>query len=295
MDDRTSACGLAGEAATAVEGVLRHTVSRSQRHRVGKLVDAFVGFASVAGADALRHVTHGVVESFVRAPDADGVAATVSTMHLRRTAIRQLFREARRIGLATTDPTVDVVLPARSPLAARPLEDDEVALCRASSVWSLTDDRRAALWALAEATCRTSELPHIRAGDVDVAAGGVWIHGGKLTVPRFGRLTDWGSAQLLRRLTNLGADDPVGYRGDSPSEGGQASTAGAIVQVLTRAGLADEPDVRPASVAAWAGRQVFAETGRIDSVARALGLSSLDRAARIIAWDWREDGPAVEP
>jgi hypothetical protein len=33
---------------------------------------------------------------------------------------------------------------------------------------------------------------------------------------------------------------------------------------------------------------VFAESGRIEEVARALGVRSLDRAARLIAWDWTD-------
>jgi integrase/recombinase XerC len=62
--------------------------------------------------------------------------------------------------------------------------------------------------------------------------------------------------------------------------------------VLRRAGLASEPDVRPVSVPAWVGVQVLAETGRIDEVARRLGVRSLDRAAALIGWDWTES-PAV--
>ena len=67
----------------------------------------------------------------------------------------------------------------------------------------------------------------------------------------------------------------------------------AIGDVLTRAGLASEPDVRPASVAAWRGRCLLAETGRIDLVAEALGMGSLDRTARFIAWDWTDPDQAV--
>jgi integrase/recombinase XerC len=60
----------------------------------------------------------------------------------------------------------------------------------------------------------------------------------------------------------------------------------AIEDVLTRAGLAREADVRPASVAGWAGNQILDETGHIDEVARRLGMRSLDRAARFIGFDW---------
>jgi integrase/recombinase XerC len=59
-----------------------------------------------------------------------------------------------------------------------------------------------------------------------------------------------------------------------------------VRDVLVRAGLGKEPGVRPASVAGWAGRQILQETGRIDEVARRLGMASLDRTARFIDWSW---------
>lgn len=67
----------------------------------------------------------------------------------------------------------------------------------------------------------------------------------------------------------------------------QASISGAVGAILQRAGLHQESDVRPRSVTAWAGQRVFDETGRIEDVARRLGLRSLDRAAALIGWEWR--------
>ena len=69
-------------------------------------------------------------------------------------------------------------------------------------------------------------------------------------------------------------------------ESGQSSSSMAICDTLARAGLGDEPDVRPLSVTAWAGVKMFEQTGRIDTVARRLGMRSLDRAALLIGWDW---------
>ena len=51
--------------------------------------------------------------------------------------------------------------------------------------------------------------------------------------------------------------------------------------------------MRPSSVVTWAGVQVLESTGRIEEVAKALGLKSLDRAAAFIGWNWQElDGQA---
>ena len=172
----------------------------------------------------------------------------------------------------------------------RPLADDEVVLCRGHALWSLSDLRRASAWALAEATCRSVEVAQIRVSDLDLQAGRVWIHGGRTTAPRWGHLTDWGFGQLRRRVETLPADPAtrVVYGGSGDVGTGQASASIASGDVLTRAGLAGERDVRPASVAAWAGRRVFAETGRVDEVAHRLGMSSLDRTARFIAFDWQD-------
>jgi hypothetical protein len=105
----------------------------------------------------------------------------------------------------------------------------------------------------------------------------------------------WGIEQVARRIEAVGSDPsrPLVYVGDDARLGGLVSANSTITQVLQRAGLADEPDVRPSSVVAWAGVQVLEATGRIEDVAKALGLKSLDRGAAFIGWDWQEpDGQA---
>jgi integrase/recombinase XerC len=232
-------------------------------------------------------VTVEVVEAFVRSPQAGGGLPSVPVMHLRRSALRLLFRSLREAGQPVGDPTLDLVLPPRSQLAARPLTDDEVTLCRGHALWSLVDARRAAAWALAEATCRSVEIARICTHDLDLDGRRVWIHGGRTTAPRWGQLTEWGVTHLERRVQTLAEPETsVVYGGSGDATTGQVSACVAIADVLTRAGLAAEPDVRPASVAGWAGQKILEETGCIDEVARRLGMASLDRAARFIAFDW---------
>lgn len=266
-------------------------VAGPQWERTSAIVDRFGRYASEGcGLIGLDEVTPSVVRSFVAAPTGTGEHPSISTMHWRRTALRMLFRAARRHGLVDGDPTLDLDLPQRSSLGTRPLTDDEVLLCRSVAQWSLGGSRRAAAWALAEATCRSSELPNVSGDDIDLDSGRVRIAGGKATRPRTGQLTDWGLVQVQARLDELEAPSlPLVYSGRSPGGAGQVSGASAIVEVLTRAGLHQEPDVRPGSVAAWAGRRVLEETGRIDCAARTLGVRSLDRAAAIVAWDWQAD------
>jgi integrase/recombinase XerC len=95
-----------------------------------------------------------------------------------------------------------------------------------------------------------------------------------------------------RRLVSLhtrGPDAQLVYQGRKNLEGGRTSSSLAILDVLRRAGIADDPGVRPASISAWAGRQILAGSGRIDVVAQRLGLTRLDTAADFIGWNWRED------
>ena len=247
------------------------------------------------GVTGLEDVSASIARSFVDAPTRHGRRPTNSTMHARRSALRLLFRVARQEGLVFGDPTLDLELPARSGLTARPLTDDEIALCRSVAVWDLAGSRRAAAWALAEATCRSSELPCVTSADLALQAATVHIRGGKATEGRVGRLTEWGVQRLAEREREL--DDPsvpLVYGGRSRSGAGQVAACTAISDVLLRAGLGAEADVRAGSVAAWAGRRVFEETGRIELAAKALGVRSLDRAAGIIAWDWRADEEPVE-
>jgi integrase/recombinase XerC len=269
----------------------KESVASAQWERTSTILDHFGRFAANGcGLDRLDEVTATIAWSFVIAPTSAGERPSTSTMHWRRTALRLLFRAARRQGLTHGDPTLDLDLPPRSSLGTRPLTDDEVSLCRSVAQWSLGGSRRAVAWALAEATCRSSELPNISGDDIDLGSGRVWIAGGKATRPRTGQLTGWGLLQVRARLDEVEAHSlPLVYSGRSPAGAGQVSGAAALVDVLTRAGLHGEPDVRPGSVAAWAGRRVLEETGRIDCAARTLGVRSLDRAAAIVAWDWQAD------
>jgi len=268
-------------------------LSAQSKPRVLGLVDRFGLFVVRAfGVASLAEVTPAHVEAFVRSANANGGLPSVATMRLRRSTLRLLFRTARDRGLAEAAPTLDGVLPPRTTAAARPLTDLEVQRCRRAALEDLTSTRLAVPWALGEATARTAEIPHLRIGDLDLAAGRVWIHGSSNTQPRWGSLTPWGVAQLERHLRDhppASDDASLTYRGSVNPESRRAHSSQAIRESLQRAGLTTDPYVRPASLAAWAGRQVLYATGHIDAAARALGMRSLDSAARFVGWDWATD------
>jgi integrase/recombinase XerC len=277
--------------AAIVRGFEGHGLSEQSCRRMLQLALRFVTFVERrCECASLFDVDAAIVNDFVAAPLANSaVEPTTATLHLRRSAVRLLFSVLRHAGFTDRDPTLDLVLPPRSSLASRPLTDDEVAMCRSFALDTLTATRLPAAWALAEASARTSELPRVRVADLDLDREQVWLAGGTKVEPRWGALSEWGTKQLARRLDALNdrsANTLLVYRGTASAEAGQAAGCVALTDILRRAGLAAEPDVRPVSVAAWAGRRAFDASGRIEHAASVLGVRSLDRAAALIGWDW---------
>ncbi|MDP9337204.1 MAG: hypothetical protein M3Q30_28345, partial [Actinomycetota bacterium] len=258
--------------------------------RVLGLFERFGGFVGRAfGVACLGEVSGEQVGAFVRASTGAGQLPSIATMRLRRSALRLLFRTARELGLAERDPTLDLVLPPRMNESARPLTDEEIDSCRRICLHDLASTRLSVAWALGEATARTAEIPHVTVGDVDLASGRVWLRGSAKTESRWGALTEWGASQVARHVRGLGnvARDPaLAYGGSGNLESRRSFSCQAIRETLQRAGLTNDPYVRPASLTAWAGVGVMRTTRRIEAVATALGVRSLDTAARIIGWDW---------
>lgn len=269
------------------------TVSEQSFERLVDLMERFAHFVDGGcGIGDLQAVTGDLVQQFVCSGTTLGRPPSPTVMHLRRCAVRMLFRVARELGVVDTDPTVDVRLPSRPAAAPRALTDEEVALCRALSVDHLQATRLPAAWALAEAGVRTGELANVSVDDLDVVSGRVWVAGCKSAAPRWADLTAWGAVQVRRRLLTIpsSGDQPLVYSAGGSAKSRQAASCIAVSMTLVRAGLGDDPGIRPVSVAAWAGRKVMERTGRLEDVATALGMRSLDRAARLIGHDWSAGG-----
>lgn len=285
---RTHAPGVAVE---AVMSVLRaeDELSTLTLDRLESLMLQFAGYAERGrGVSDINAADVALVRAFLDAPTSEGAAPGVSMQHFRRLAVRVLFRTAGAIGIAGGDPSIGCTLPPRPRGAFRPLENDEIELARAATLGSTTRMRWASAWALCEATARTGELGAIRRLDVDLDRRRVWIGGTRVTAARWGQLTEWGASLVARRLREIEGSPhtPVITGSANGATLSQPAAVGLIAKTLTRAGLGDAVDLRPSSVAAWAGRTIFDETGRIDVVAARLGMRSLDRTARFIGWDW---------
>jgi integrase/recombinase XerC len=288
MHDVTSRARIGEARAKLAE--LQGLTGQSAR-RFDEIVARFELFAQRGfGIEFLDELSPSDVEQFIRAKGSNGTPSD-ATMHMRRSSLRLLFRVARtELGFDGGDPTLDIALPPKSGLTARALTNDEVALGRSFSLHTMTTTRQPAAWALGEATAITAELPYVTIGNLNldcVHGPRVWLHGSNKREARWGLLDDWGATQLERRASKLRRTDRLIYTGANPEEDGQRSCCMAISDTLVRAGLAGEPDIRPASLVAWAGCNVLEETDRIEEVARRLGMRSLDSAARFINFDWK--------
>ena len=173
----------------------------------------------------------------------------------------------------------------RSSLATRPLTDDEVAMCRWASMATPTETRLPAVWALAEAGATSGEIPFVRCVDVDVDGRHRVARRrdeDRSTRPCRSPIGDSSSFGVASRSLERRTVAPIwSTRDRDRPQSAQASVSGAIGDVLRRAGLGDEPDVRPRSVTAWAGRRSLrARPVRSKTVAQRLGMRSLDRPPR---------------
>jgi integrase len=254
--------------------------------RVADLARGFGNYLAAAGVVSADDIGEAHASAFVRSLTRSKTEPSVATMHLRRTALRIFFREAKALGALSVDPTASIPLPARSYSDLRPLTDGEIARCRSFAEKMEGETRYATAWALAEATARVAELGAVRARDLDLGRGQVWISGSTNTDARWSQLTDWGVDQLRRVLMSKSKPPPDGSL-LMPGGTSRASVHELVASTLRQSGLAKSPGVRPNSIPAWRGVTELANGASIDEVAVLLGMRSLDRAATFIGFDWR--------
>ncbi len=236
-------------------------------------------------------------EAFVHSRTSDAEEPSVSTLHLRRSSLSAGFSTLHRIGLNSKDPTRGIILPTRSQLTTRAATDDEIALLEMHALASRAS-RQPMILALAEATGLTAEIPFVTFEHLDDLdnptkvefTGTPWVKARVAPLSLFGQRVLRGRIKVLRRDGTLRMNESIVYAGTkkrgevSPT----ASMCQSITEVLRRAGLNQERDLRPASIAFWAGRQVFeaAPERQLEAAAQAMGLKSLDMAAQKIDYSW---------
>ena len=256
--------------------------------RVADLVRGFVSYLAASGVESAGDISEANASAFVRSLTRSKIEPSLATMHLRRSALRIFFREAKVLGVLSVDPTTSIHLPPRSYRDLRLLTDEEIDRCRSFAEHMEGETRYAIAWALAEATARVAELGAVRAQDLDLRRSRVWIGGSSNTEARWSELTDWGVDQL-RRFSLSKSKPPPDRSLLMPGRASRASVHEFVASTLRQAGLAKVSGVRPNSIPAWRGAKELANGASIDEVALLLGMRSLDRAASFIGFDWRTE------
>jgi integrase len=179
----------------------------------------------------------------------------------------------------------------------RPLTDEEAAVVRLYAQRA-TPTRHAATVALLLAGAHTSEAGHLTTSDLNLSADVVQVRGSVRYRARALPLDDWARRVLTERADHLTrhqrtiAEAPVLCAAGGGSRASRQSGLCAVVrEILTRAGLASDPDVRPSSLTGYAGRRVFEQTGHVEDAARLLGAASLDTTATLISHHWQHRKP----
>lgn len=258
------------------------------------ILNRFVRFAAVHDVHVLSQIDPKLVAAFVAAKGRTRHGkvdeASLSTRHNRRSVVRAFAKESRRLGYDLTDPTVDLDLPFRQRLFVRPVTEPEAALLRRfSESWS-RPTRHAAAVGLTLSGLHTGEVGRVLLSDIHDST--VRAPGTHTVLPRMVPLDPWAArvvadrAAVVRRQAD--PDLTLTSRVTGTEMQRQSRTCTAIRDVIKRAGLDADPQIRPASLTALAGVRQFAQTGRIEDVAKLLGAMSLDRAAATIDWRWRD-------
>jgi integrase len=139
--------------------------------RVADLIRGFANYLAASGVGSAGDISEASASAFVRSLTRSKTEPSLATMHLRRTALRTFFREAKALGALSVDPTTSITLPPRSYGDLRPLIDEEIERCRSFAQRMEGETRYAVAWALAEATARVAELGAVRARDFDLKRG----------------------------------------------------------------------------------------------------------------------------
>ena len=261
--------------------------------RFTEICKRFSRFVTAYDVVFVHDVTPELVTKFVTAKGRGGVAPAAATQYLRLITVRAFFRTLIRFSLTVHDPTVTLTSVGRGDRIYRPITTVEAEAIRFFAEHG-TPTRHAVTVALLLAGGRTNEVGWVTAADIDVDAATFTVDGREKFVSRVLPLDAW-SVRVIREridhLTELGSgSDPAAVTlctGSTASDvHRQASVGMTVKHVLRRSGIDADPAVKPRSLTAYAARQVFDATGRIEDAARRVGSRSLDATAVLIGFDW---------
>lgn len=267
-----------------------------------RVFEAFCRYAAASGVAGPGRATARLCERFIAAPVRGGCLPTGSTGGVRLAALRDAFEGLVEAGLAAGNPIRGLRVDREPPVVlACPLTPGEARRLLSAGRLFTTDTLRPACAALALAGATHVEVARAVVADVDPAAGCVCLGRGTgaertifldavaaaaLTARVGSQRRDWRRRKQawVPQSVPLAMYRPVSaYRAGSVAPTVSMNLSRAMMRAgITRGG------VRPRSCREYAANVVYARTGRVEDVARELGMSSLDAAYRLLDWGWQQ-------
>lgn len=293
--------------------VHRGEMAAGSAARYLRVFEAFCRYAVASGVSNADRVTPQLCRRFLTAPLHGDRSPTGSTAAVRLAAIRDAFDGLTEVGLAEAslvaeNPTVGhrVDRPP-SVLKPCPLAPDEARRLLAAGRLFSTDTLRPAAVAIALAGATHSEVARAAVADLDLTTSRLHL-GSRLVSKRTIILEPWAGAALTARVSAqrrewrrckrpwypksvpLAMHRPVNtYRPDSVAP----TVSMDLSRAMNRAGV-NRVGVRPRSCREYAANAVYARTGRVEDVAKQLGITSLDAAYRLLDWGWQQQWGQVD-
>lgn len=257
---------------------------------------SFERFAAASGTLSVGGTDARLCRAFATAPTKGGLAPSTSTSRFRLTVVRDAFIALMTAGAVGIDPTkglhVSQAVQMRKPA---PLAPKEVVRLRASGRLSPRDHLRPATVELALAGGSHAEIAQVVVADVDLRQGHVRIGDRQVILDPFA-ISTLAARIAACRLSARRSRSPwqpasvsVGLSralDTYPATSIAPSISSNLRRALNCAGLSGT-GVRPASIREYAANRAYALTGRVESVAELLGLTSLDVARGFIDPAWQ--------
>lgn len=291
--------------------VAEDRVAEHVAYSYASLLKSLIGYLGVLGIHELYDVTPTLVLEWMHSPTAKGEDPANSTRLSRRTVARQFFATAQKLGLYDENPAASVVEHRRINRHVHAFTENEIQQLKRVAEYRLGEAKSPTMLALMLLGATSREVAYIRVGDVDLKRDRVWLHGGAdKNRPRWVPIDDtWARETLVHRIDAIARSRPETSRDDlatvllayrpktSDSNAGKrsASIATTMDKLLRLARVYVAGETRLESIREYVALRVYGETGRLESVAVRLGLSSLDTIAHIVGVDWAQEHSIAAP
>jgi site-specific recombinase XerD len=288
----------------------RGQVTRNTADFYRRQLDTFVSYAGARGVAHVDELTASICREWVRAPlsalspgtrGRAGQPSAAATRRSRLVVLRQAVKVWSAHDWCPRDLLGDLVVTKNPPAPPCPLLPSEVTNLRRAGAHSRKDTLLPALVELALVGLNQAEIAALTVSAVDRSRARVAVRTPGDADERVVRLSEAAVAKIVRHIAALEAlfrdtaqhfDPDVVPLGLHPSPRSvrdrvrPTAVGQHLYRALKLAGIT-RSGVTPGSTREYAANACYARTNRIEDVAAALGIVSLDAAFRLIDQRWQ--------